>query len=282
LDIHAKGWIKDRPHALRSYDKNGAIMNNKQYRMRELLSSADGHSLVVDTSNGLVLGALPGLEHFSEAVNPLLPLLDGIVTSPGQARNLGSRTHQEASLVIRADWTNALRGDAFVLPPENIQYLPLLNPAEALDLGANALVMHFILGYQEEIEAQCLKRVVDLALDGINLGMPLLVDVQPIGPRVVLLNKAIELGTSYALEGGADGIVVPWPGAQSFESIQAMCSGLPVWVKPGSLELDSVELSEALQLGAVGFWLDEAIFTVDDPPAILQAWKALVHAPVRV
>ncbi|MCK4897723.1 MAG: hypothetical protein KAS38_03010, partial [Anaerolineales bacterium] len=121
-------------------------MNNKLYRLRELVNPIDGRSLVVDTSNGLVLGALPGLEQFGEAVSPLLPLLDGIVTSPGQARNLNTRTRQEAALLVRADWTNALRGDDFVLPPENIEYISLLDPSDALDLGANALVMHFILG----------------------------------------------------------------------------------------------------------------------------------------
>jgi DhnA family fructose-bisphosphate aldolase class Ia len=262
--------------------QNGDTMNNKQYRLGEILDPASGRSLVVDTSNGLILGTLPGLEHFNEAVNPLLPLLEAIVTSPGQARNLEARTRQEASLVVRVDWTNALRGDDFVLPPENIQYLPLLNPTDALDLGASALVMDFILGHQEEIEARCLKRVVNLALDGISLGMPVLVDVHPIGPRVVLRDKAIELGVSYALEGGADGIVVPWPGRKSFETIQAMCNRLPVWVKPSNLEPDSVELEEALQSGAAGFWLDEAIFAVDDPPATLQALKALVHNPVGV
>ena len=214
-------------------------MNNKQYRLNELFNPIDGRSLVVDTSNGLVLGALPGLEQFGEAVNPLLPLLDGIVTSPGQARNLGTRTHQEAALIVRADWTNALRGDDFVLPPENIEYLPLLELNDALDLGANALVMHFILGHEEEIEAQCLHRVVNLALDGLSLGMPLIVDVQPIGPRVVLMNKAIELGVSYALESGADGIAIPWPGANPLEIIQAMCSGMPVWIKPGDIDLDA-------------------------------------------
>jgi DhnA family fructose-bisphosphate aldolase class Ia len=254
-------------------------MNSKQYRMKELLNSADGHSLVVDTSNGLVLGALPGLEHFEESVRPLLTSLDGIVTSPGQARRLGSRTRQEAALLIRADWTNAMRGPDFVLPPETIQYIPLLNPTDAMDLGANALVMHFILGHEEEIEARCMQRVVNLALEGFNLGMPLLVDVQPIGPRVVLLKKAIELGASYALEGGADGIIVPWPGTQSFKTIQGMCNGLPVWIRTVSLEPDTPELAEALQLGAAGFWLDEHIFTVDDPQATLQALKLLVHAP---
>ncbi|HEY4718022.1 MAG TPA: hypothetical protein VIH14_03320 [Anaerolineales bacterium] len=257
-------------------------MNSKQYRMSELLNPADGRSLVVDTSNGLVLGVLPGLEHFEKAVHPLLPLLDGIVTSPGQARQLGPRTRQEAALLIRADWTNALRGADFVLPPETIQYIPLLNPVDGLDLGASALVMHFILGHEEEIEAWCMQRVVNLALEGLNLGIPLLVDVQPIGPRVVLLNKAIELGVSYALEGGADGVIVPWPGTQSFKTIQAMCNGLPVWVTPANPEPDSPELAEALQLGAAGFWLDERIFAADDPPAILQALKALVHAPAVV
>ena len=257
-------------------------MNNKQYRLSELLNPADGRSLVVDTSNGLVLGALPGLEQFGEVVAPLLSFLDGIVTSPGQARNLGARTRREAALLVRADWTNALRGDDFVLPPEKIEYIPLLDPVDALDLGANALVMHFILGHEEQIEAQCLQRVVNLALDGFSLGMPLIVDVQPIGPRVVLRSKAIELGVSYALEGGADGIVVPWPGAQSFAIIQAMCSGLPVWVVPEGLEPDAPELDKALELGAAGFWLDEGIFAVDDPAATLQALKALVHAPVGV
>ena len=255
-------------------------MNSKQYRMNELLNPADGRSLVVDTSNGVVLGVLPGLENFEEAVRPLLPLLDGIVTSPGQARKLGSRTRREAALLIRADWTNALRGDDFVLPPEKIQYIPLLNPADALDLGADALVMYFILGHEEEIEARCIQRVVNLALEGLDLGIPLLVDVQPVGPRVVLLNKAIELGVSYALEGGADGIIVPRPGTQSFKTILAMTKGLPVWIRPGSPEADTPALAEALQLGAAGLWLDERIFAVNDPAAALLALKALVHAPV--
>jgi DhnA family fructose-bisphosphate aldolase class Ia len=255
-------------------------MNGKQYRLSELLNSVDRRSLVVDTSNGLELGVLPGLEQFEDAVRPLLPLLDGIVTSPGQARTMQSRTRQEATLLIRADWTNALRGPDFVLPPETIQYVPLLDPADALDLGANGLVMHFILGYEEEIEARCLQRVVNLALEGLNLGMPLLVDVQPIGPRVVLPNKAVELGVSYALEGGADGVIIPWPGTQSFKTIQGMCNGLPVWIRSASLDPQSPELAEALQLGATGFWLDERIFTANNPAATLQALKAMLHVPV--
>jgi DhnA family fructose-bisphosphate aldolase class Ia len=252
-------------------------MTNKQYRLKEFYDPLKGLSLVVDTSNGLVLGALPGLEDFSAALSPLLPLVDGVVTGPGQSRNLGTRTRQDAALILRSDWTNGLRNADFVLPPDNIAYLPLLEPRDALDLGANALVMHFILGHTEQIEAQCLKWVVHLAIEGLSLGMPLIVDVQPIGPRVVLMDKAIELGVSYALEGGADGVAIPWPGAGSFKTIQKMCGGTPIWVKPNALGADASEQAEAVDLGAAGFWLDERLFARNDQVSALKNLRDLVR-----
>jgi DhnA family fructose-bisphosphate aldolase class Ia len=252
-------------------------VNNKQYRLKELLDPRDGRSLVLDASNGLVLGALPGLEHFTEALKPLLPLLDGVVTSPGQAQNLGTRMRQDAALLVCADWTNALRGEDFVLPPETIQYIPLIDSSDALELGANALVTQFILGHEEQIEAECLKRTVSLSLNGIGLGMPVIVNVQPVGPRVVLRNKAVELGVSYALEGGADGMVIPWPGISSFETILGMTSGMPVWVKPVSLHADSAEIADALRMGAVGLWLKENVLAEADPVSKLQELRNLMH-----
>jgi len=256
-------------------------MDNKSYRLRELINSRTGRSLVVDTSSGLWLGTLPGLEHFSEAIAPLLPLLDGVVASPGQARYLMNRTRGDAALLVCADWSNAFRGEEFVLPPEKIFYLPLLEPVDAQNIGANALVTHFLLGHEEQIEADCLKRVVSLALEGSPLGMPLIVDVQPIGSRVVLMSKAIELGVSYSLESGADGVAVPWPGAASFTTIKKMLGDLPVWVKASSLDAGAPQMKEALDLGAVGLWLNEAVFTSPDPKSVVQALSELVHAPVE-
>lgn len=257
-------------------------MDSKSYRLREFINPVDGRSLVVDASAGLALGPLPGLEHFAEAVKPILPLVDGIVASPGQARHLTGRTRAEAALLARADWTNALRSPDFILPPENISHIPLLDPSDALDLGASALVLYFLLGHEEQIEAGCLRDTVQLALQGGQVGMPLVVDVQPVGPRVVLRNKAIELGVSYAIEGGADGMAVPWPGRASLELILKMSAGMPVWIKPTSLEGVESELAEALSLGVAGLWLNEHLFTQPDPLGVLERLRAQVHerAPV--
>jgi DhnA family fructose-bisphosphate aldolase class Ia len=251
-------------------------MQSRLYRLREFIRPADGRSLVVDTSAGLSLGALPGLEDYAAAVAPLLPLADGVVASPGMSRRLGMRTRQDAALLIRADWTNALRGPDFVLPPEKIGHLALLDPADALDLGAAALVATFLLGYEEAIDAACLRNTVQLAIAGAQVGLPLLLDVVPTGPRVRTLNKAIELGVSYALEGGAEGAVIPWPGEQSMATIVTMAGGTPVWVRVAPQDVDT--LRRALDLGAAGAWLGADLFTLPDPPGAAAALAAVVHS----
>lgn len=252
-------------------------MNSKTYHLREFINPADGRSIVVDTSAGLSLGPLPGLEHFMESVSPILPVADGLIASPGQSRKILGRTRQDAALLMRADWTNALRSSNFVLPPETIIHIPMFSPRDGLDLGVSALVVYFLLGHEEQIEAGCLKTTVQFAIQGGEVGIPLIVDVQPVGPRVVMRDKAIELGVSYALEAGADGIAVPWPGRNSFEMILAMSAEVPVWVKPSSLDAIPSELDEALALGGVGLWLDERLFTHPDPIGLLKTCTTRIH-----
>jgi len=257
-------------------------MDSKTYRIKEFFNPADLRSLIVDTSAGLSLGPLPGLESFRQAVKPILHLVDGVVTSLGQAQVLSGRTHQDAALLVRADWTNALRGPEFVLPPEMVKHITLMNASQALELGASALVLYFLLGHEEQIEAGCLKRTVQLAIEGSQIGLPLIIDVQPIGDRVVLLSKAVELGASYGLEGGADGIAIPWPGVESLKIIIKMSAGMPVWVKPRTLENVQNEIGEALQLGAAGLWLDEKVFAHPDATGRIESLSSQIHPSLAV
>ena len=203
----------------------------KLYRLREFIRPEDQHGLIVDASGGLALGALPGLEDFGAAARSVLSVVDGLVCSPGQLRRISDRTRGEASLLVRMDWTNTLRGSDFVLPPASEQRVPLLTVQDALDLGATAMVHSFLLGYEEEVEAACLRHTVQWALEGNALGLPLIVEVHANGPRVSIAHKAVELGASYALEGGADAIAIPYPGRKSLETIAAMVS-VPWLIKP--------------------------------------------------
>jgi DhnA family fructose-bisphosphate aldolase class Ia len=245
-------------------------MKGLDYRLKEFLPASGRSAVLVDTSAGLALGALPGLEDFQKAVRPLLPIVEGVVCSPGQLRRLGSRTRGEAALLVRMDWTNTLRGEGFTLPPEKISYLTLLDAGEALALGATGMVLSFLLGYEEAVEAACLKATVQLALKGKDLGLPLVVEVCPGGPRVSLPGKAVELGASYALEGGADVVVLPQPGPDSLETISNMLS-VPWLLKPASADSADTEWESARGLGAAGLWLDHTWLAPDMPLAGLAA-----------
>ena len=73
-------------------------MQSKTYRLREFVDPSDEHSLIIDASAGLSMGPLPGLEQFAPAVQPVLPLVDGLVASPGQAGKLTGRPRSDAAL----------------------------------------------------------------------------------------------------------------------------------------------------------------------------------------
>lgn len=253
-------------------------MKGISYRLQELFNPLDCRGLFIDASAGAVLGVIPGLEDFSRAAGSLLPWIDGLVCSSGQLRRLEKRTRREAALLVRVDWSNSLREKDFVLPPTEIHHMPILTPQDALDLGAAAMVSTFFLGVEEEIEAACMKNTVQYALEGKELGLPLVVEVDISGPRVSLAGKAVELGASYALEGGADVIVVPYPGKKSLESIAAMLS-VPWLVKPSSLEAAKAELLEALALGASGIWFNHAVFSLPDPLGTVQSWREHLRTP---
>ncbi len=251
-------------------------MKGIDFRLNEFIAQSDQRSLIVDTSAGIELGALPGLEDYSQAVRPLLSLADGVVCSPGQMRRLTSATHKDAGLLMRMDWSNTSRSADFVLPPEHNRQFMIFSAQDALDFGATGMVISFLLGYEEEIEAACLKATVTLGLAGKDLGLPLVVEVRASGPRVSLPNKAVELGASYALEGGADVIIVPYPGAASLKTIGEMVS-VPWLVKPVSLATAQEQMDEALAFGAAGVWLDQALFAQTDPAGTLGGLRDRLH-----
>jgi DhnA family fructose-bisphosphate aldolase class Ia len=256
-------------------------MNGKLFRLQEFLRPQNASHLIVDASAGLSLGALAGLLDFAQGVLPLLPLADGLVCSPGQLRRLGHRTREQASLLVRMDWNNTLRGSDFIMPPAAAHRVPILTPEDARDLGAAAMVCTFLLGYEEEIEAASLRSAVQWAMEGNALGLPLVVEVQATGPRVSIPDKAVELGASYALESGADVIAIPYPGRKSLETIAAFVS-VPWLVKPSDIAQVSAEAAEALDLGGAGIWLDHRLFALPNPRTVLEQWNASRRKPLAV
>ena len=124
-----------------------------------------------------------------------------------------------------------------------------------------AMVGTFLLGYEEEIEASCMRSIVEWAITGKANWHASDCRGKDDRPAHLFTWKAIELGASFALEGGADVIIVPYPGSRSLETIAAFVS-VPWLLKPTGLDTSTAELEEALGLGATGLFLDHRVFGI--------------------
>jgi DhnA family fructose-bisphosphate aldolase class Ia len=221
----------------------------------KFLHKLEHPTLFLDTSGGISLGPLPGLEEFKKTIPAILPSVDGLICSAGLLHRLTDIEGLDATLLVRMDWTNTLRDSSFPLPPLTPKHLAILEPKDALALEANGMVLDLLLGYEDAIEAHCLKVAVQLALAGRELGLPLIVEVRPNGPHIAMFSKAVELGAALAQECGADGIVLPYPGMDSLKNIATMVA-VPWFLKPHTVTTITMEWEESCDLGSAGLWLD--------------------------
>jgi len=230
--------------------------------LKKFLHTLEHPALFLDTSGGISLGPLPGLEEFKKSIPRILPSVDGLICSPGLLRRLTDIHGSDVTLLVRMDWTNTLRDATFPLPPVTPKHLSILEPKEALALGANGMVINLLLGYGEAIEAHCLKVAVQLALAGRELGMSLIVEVRPYGPHIAMFGKAVELGAALAQECGADGIVAPYPGLDSLKTI-ATLAVVPWLLKPSAVTTTTAEWEQSRDFGSAGLWLDSGWLATD-------------------
>lgn len=229
---------------------------------KKFLHKLEHPALLLDTSGGISLGPLPGLEEFKKTFPLILLSVDGLICSPGLLHRLTDMEGSDAALLVRMDWTNTLRDSNFPLPPLTPKHLSILESKEALALGASGMVINLLLGYEEAIEAHCLKVAVQLALAGRELGLPLIVEVRPNGPHIAMFGKAVELGVALAQECGADGIALPYPGIDSLKTIATMAT-VPWLLKPSTVTTTTTEWEEACDLGSAGLWLDHTWLATD-------------------
>ena len=206
----------------------------KTIRISDFIDAKDSRSLIVDTTITSSLGATKGLENVAKFIELVQRHCDGIFVNPGQAEHhaelLGGK--RMAAPIIRLDWTNAYRDKDFCLPANVVKRLMISNPDDALALGASAVIATFFLGFDDDFEANNIKDLSLLARGCHQIALPLLVDIQPIGEKVVESNfeNSIKLGVSFIQELGADIIIIP---DCSHENLQYICSWMrvPVFVR---------------------------------------------------
>ncbi len=249
----------------------------KMLRISEVLR--EGFSLWIDTTVASSTGAPVGLEDIAAALERV-HASDAVVLNPGPAERLAPRFGgpRRPGLIVRLDWSNVFRGKAHPIPCCEPVYCAIARPDEALRLGASAVMVRLLLGFDEEFEADNVRAVALFARQANRENVPLAIDVQPLGSRVNDENLAdtVLLGASMALEIGADIIVVPYTGEDALDTALRFVS------VPIALDMDRVPREErgapvraASQAGLRCVLLREGVFASDVIAAEIEEIRAI-------
>ena len=256
----------------------------KALRLSEFIDPKDGKAVIVAADRGLMLGPITGLTDLEKTIRMAVNSgVDAVVLSPGQ---VGQMIHhfkgkKAPALLVRADWTNAFRGESFILPAKEIKRVTIIDAKDAVTLGASAVIAFFCVGYEED-EAHNLESVAMLARSCDHLGMPLIVESIPIGERVTEKNfvDCVDLAMRMAVEAGADAIAAPYTGdVKSFRKV-IDAAKVPVFVLdievPPAQDLFRA-VTEALEAGAAGVIASTSVFQAMNPDETVETLVDIIH-----
>lgn len=243
----------------------------KTLRMSEFMGTGKRPVLLVDTSLAGSNGPVGALLDADKSIPEVAYECDGIILNPGQMERIAHRLpgKQGAAPLVRVDWSNAFRDKNYVLPTRKVERVVISRAEDALELGANAAVTYFLLGFDEDFESENVRSIAALARECSRINLPLLVDVRPVGPKIGETNwaGAIKLAVGFMVEGGADAILIPDPGVEAFATLMEF-SPVPLLLQEtADSALDEKRqavLAERYRAGAAGLAVGADLFEQPD------------------
>jgi len=251
----------------------------KTIRLGGLFDPTDHRSLIIDTSKTASVGAVPGLENFEKTVSKINTICDGIIVNPGQLEHhadlLGGA--RWATPIVRLDWTNYFRDESFCLPAADIHRVMISGVEDALRMGASAAVMRYLMGFDDEFEAENVRSVSQQAKDAYRESLPFIVEICPLGPKVDThnYNGTVKLGVACMLEAGVDVLILPDCSPELLREI-ADWSDIPVIIRINNSK-NSDEVKQKMATGISGALISEELFDDMEYPETLRQIQKIVH-----
>lgn len=261
----------------------------KELRLGSIFGE-DDRAFIVAYDHGLMLGPVKGVVEFESTLKKVIDgKPDAVLLSAGQVSRVSKMFwgRGSPSIVVRADWTSAGRYLAGSL--RTIQRRMILTAYDALKLGASAVVIYSIVGYEDENqEADDFAILARFARECYDAGLPLVVEPIPVGPKITGSNFTDYLGLAVrmAVEAGADVIKCSYTGnKESFKKIVSAAGPARVLVLGGEKMPDKTALqmvSDGIESGASGVVFGRNVIQATDPLAMTKAIRAIVHDGAKV
>ncbi len=263
-----KEYFLDRPQECDRYFLKGSANYDwgMKNRLSRIFDPASGNTVMLAFDHGYFQGPTTGLERVDITIRPLAPYADALMCTRGVLRSL---IHPETAdaVVLRAS------GGPSILKDLSHEYLAM-DVEEALRLNASAVAVQVFIGGEHETQS-----VINMTsmVDACNrYGIPVL-GVTAVGTQMTRDARYIGLATRILAELGAT--IVKTYYVDDFEQVTAACP-VPIVMAGGKKlpELDALQMArDAIDRGASGVDMGRNVFQSDDPVAMIQAVRKVVH-----
>jgi putative autoinducer-2 (AI-2) aldolase len=236
-------------------------------RLARIFNPKSGRTVMLAIDHGYFQGPTTGLERVDLNIVPLAPYADTLMLTRGILRAVIPPSATQ-SVVLRVS------GGTSILKELSNEQLAV-DIEDAIRLNACAMAVQVFIGGEFEKESIInMTKMVDM---GTRYGIPTL-GVTAVGKDMVRDARYFRLACRICAELGAQ-YVKTYYIEKGFETVAASCP-VPIVMAGGKKipELDALTMAyNAVQQGASGVDMGRNIFQSDDPVAMIQAVKAVVH-----
>lgn len=237
-----------------------------QNRLARIIRPETGRSLMLAVDHGYFLGPTTGLEVPEETIGPLLPYADALMLTRGILRT-SVPGETSTPIVLRVSGGTSILRD---LDNEGIT----TTIREAIRLNAVGVALSIFVGAEHEKET--LLGLSNLINEAEEYGIPTLA-VTAVGKDMGRDARYLGLASRIAAELGARMVKTYY--CEDFPKVVRGCP-VPIVIAGGKKlpEAEALEMAyRAISDGAVGVDMGRNIFQSDDPVAMIQAVRALLH-----
>lgn len=271
-NIEAKNYGLGVPAKQEAFTLKGAANAEwgVKYRLSRIFDKKSGNTVMLAFDHGYIMGPTSGLERMDLTINPLIKYADCIMCTRGSLRSV---------VPPMAGKPLALRFSAGTTILTNLNDECLMNIDEAIRLDACALAPMVAIG--GEFEAVTVKNLTLCADYTARYSIPTL-GVTAVGKNLARDARYLGLATRICAENGAN-FVKTYYCEEGFEKVVAGCP-VPIVIAGGKKlpEPEALELAyKAIQSGARGVDMGRNIFQAENPAAMIQAVRAVVHKGLK-
>ena len=224
-----------------------------------------GRTVMLAFDHGYIMGPTSGLERLDLNIVPLIEYADSIMCTRGSLRSVVPPTSNKAVCLRYSAGTTVLT---------ELNDECIIGIDDAIRINASALAVMVSIG--GTYEAKTIENLVRTADYGYKYGIPTL-GVTAVGKDMVRDARYFSTASRICAENGATFVKTYY--CEGFEKVVNACP-VPIVIAGGKKleEKAALELCyKAINEGACGVDMGRNVFQSEDPVAMIQAVRAVVH-----